>query len=59
MYLATEGRWNFASLLDEKQCIDLLDAEILNILYANVRAVSIAALSLPCTFSKYDELEAY
>ena len=50
---------NFASLLDEKQCIDLPDAEILKILYAHVRAVAIAALSLPCTFNMYDELETY
>ena len=35
---------NFGSVLDEKQCIDLPDAEILNILYAHVRAVATAAL---------------
>ena len=50
---------NFASLLDEKECIDLPDAEVLNILYALVRAISITGLSLPCTFDMFDELEAY
>ena len=46
-------------MLDEKECIDLPDSEILNILYAHVRTVSTAGLSLPCTFNMFDELEAY
>ena len=50
---------NFASLLDKKQCIDLADAEFLNILHAHVRAESVAGFALPCTFNMFDELEAY
>ena len=50
---------NFASLLDDKQCIGLPDAEILDILHAHIRADSIIALSLRCTFNMFAELEAY
>ena len=50
---------NFASLLDVKQCIALPDAEILTTLHAHVRTHSIVALSLPCTFNMFAELEAY
>ena len=49
---------NFASLLDDKQCIALPD-ENLNILHAHVRADLIIALSLQCTFNMFAELEAY
>ena len=60
MYLAMQRReLNFASLLDKKVCIDLPDAEVFNILYAHVGAISITGLSLPCTFNMFDELEAY
>ena len=50
---------NFASLLDDKDCIALTDAEIMNVLHAHVRATSIVALSLRCSFSMFAELESY
>ena len=48
---------NFASLLDDKQCIGLPDAEILHILHAHVRADLIN--SAVRAFIMFAELEAY
>ena len=50
---------NFSSLLDDRQCIALPDADIFSILHAHVRATTIIGLSFPSTFHMFDELEAY